>query len=61
MRKIVSMIFIIFTITTISFVSGCNKVKDYEYEDFNHGIRIIAASDEVKSREELILPDEIDG
>ena len=55
------MFFIIFKIITISFVSGCNKVKYFEYEDFNHGIKIIAASDEVKSREDLILPDEIDG
>lgn len=52
MRKIVSMFFIIFTIITISFLSGCNKVKGYEYEEFNHGIRIIAASNEVKSRED---------
>lgn len=61
MKKIVSLFVITIAVVTAVLVSGCSKVKDFEYLTYDDGIKIISASDEVKSRDKLILPDEIDG
>ena len=59
MKKI---LFCLMTFTMcFSFLSACKANNDYEYIEYEDGIKIISVSEKLKNTDHLTLPDEIKG